>query len=174
MMYISMLLGLGFVFWVIGVSSNVSVYYGVVNLVFAAVMGCGVIVWKGGSFLSLVLFLIYLGGMLVIFSYSATLVLEPFPAALANWEGVIHILNYGLLIGVLLLIGWDLWGIEGFGEGTVDADGLSVVRVDFMGLSLLYGGGWGVLFAAGIGLLLTFFVVLVLVRGLYSVTCRAI
>lgn len=34
--------------------------------------------------MSLVLFLIYLGGILVIFAYSATLVLEPFPTALAS------------------------------------------------------------------------------------------
>lgn len=44
-------------------------------------VGCGILVSYGGSFLSLILFLIYLGGMLVVFAYSAALAAEPFPEA---------------------------------------------------------------------------------------------
>nr|BAX90090.1 NADH dehydrogenase subunit 6 [Peltocephalus dumerilianus] len=172
MMYISMLFGFGFVFLIIGVLSSVSIYYGVVSLVFAAVTGCGVLAWGGGSFLSLVLFLIYLGGMLVIFSYSATLVLEPFPVAIASLEGVSHVINFGVLVAVIVWVGWDLLSGGGFGGG-MDV-GFSLFCVDFVGSSLLYGVGWGILLLGGVGLLLTFFVVLALVRGLFSVACRAI
>jgi len=42
-------------------------------------MGCTLLVGAGGSFLSLVLALIYLGGMLVVFAYSAALAAEPYP-----------------------------------------------------------------------------------------------
>nr|AEX66139.1 NADH dehydrogenase subunit 6 [Phrynops hilarii] len=175
MVYFSFLFGFGLVFWMVGVASNVSPYYGIMSLLMGAVFGCGVLVWKGGSFLSLVLFLIYLGGMLVIFAYSATLVLEPFPAALAGWEGVVNVFNYVLLASVLMLMGSDLWlGLVELGDKTVDADGLSVVRVDFGGMSLFYYTGCVMFFIAGAGLLLTLFVVLVLVRGLYRGAVRVI
>nr|YP_009473101.1 NADH dehydrogenase subunit 6 [Chelodina parkeri]AUW55002.1 NADH dehydrogenase subunit 6 [Chelodina parkeri] len=175
MIYFSFLLGFGLVFWMIGVASNISPYYGILSLLMGAVFGCGVLVWKGGSFISLVLFLIYLGGMLVIFAYSATLVLEPFPAAFSNWEGVINVFNYIFLVVVLMLIGSDLWwGVVEVGDGVADFDGVSVVRVDFGGLSLFYYLGCVMFLVAGVGLLLTLFVVLVLIRGLSRGTVRVI
>nr|YP_009443263.1 NADH dehydrogenase subunit 6 [Mesoclemmys hogei]ATQ37397.1 NADH dehydrogenase subunit 6 [Mesoclemmys hogei] len=159
MVYFSFLLGFGLVFWMVGVASNVSPYYGIMSLLMGAVFGCGVLVWKGGSFLSLVLFLIYLGGMLVIFAYSATLVLEPFPAAFVGWEGVVNVFNYVLLVLVLVLVGHDLWfGLGEIGDKTVDADGLLVVRVDFGGMSLFYYVGCVMFFIVGVGLLLGLFV----------------
>nr|YP_009571153.1 NADH dehydrogenase subunit 6 [Chelodina steindachneri]AUY55053.1 NADH dehydrogenase subunit 6 [Chelodina steindachneri] len=175
MIYFSFLLGFGLVFWMVGVASNISPYYGILSLLIGAVFGCGVLVWKGGSFISLVLFLIYLGGMLVIFAYSATLVLEPFPAALSNWEGVINVFNYILLVVILMFIGSDLWwGMVEIGDKTADFDGFSVVRVDFGGLSLFYYFGCVMFLIAGVGLLLTLFVVLVLIRGLSRGTVRVI
>nr|YP_009113987.1 NADH dehydrogenase subunit 6 [Platemys platycephala]AGL45256.1 NADH dehydrogenase subunit 6 [Platemys platycephala] len=175
MIYFSFLLGFGLVFWMVGVASNVSPYYGIMSLLMGAVFGCGVLVWKGGSFVSLVLFLIYLGGMLVIFAYSATLVLEPFPAALADWEGVINVFNYVLFVVVLMFLGSDFWlGLVEVGDKTVDAGGLSVVRVDFGGMSLFYYTGCVMFFIIGVGLLLTLFVVLVLVHGLYRGAIRVV
>ena len=52
---------------VLAVASNPSPYYGVVGLVVASVIGCGWLVSLGVSFVSLALFLVYLGGMLVVF-----------------------------------------------------------------------------------------------------------
>nr|YP_009420986.1 NADH dehydrogenase subunit 6 [Pseudemydura umbrina]ASR18164.1 NADH dehydrogenase subunit 6 [Pseudemydura umbrina] len=175
MVYFSFLFSFGLVFWMVGVASNISPYYGILSLLMGAVFGCGVLVLKGGSFVSLVLFLIYLGGMLVIFAYSATLVLEPFPASFIGWEGVVNVFNYVLLIMVLMFMGSDLWwgGVE-LGDKTADFNGLSVVRVDFSGLSLFYFFGCVVFLVAGIGLLLTLFVVLVLIRGLYRGAIRVI
>nr|YP_009632689.1 NADH dehydrogenase subunit 6 [Rheodytes leukops]QBX97549.1 NADH dehydrogenase subunit 6 [Rheodytes leukops] len=174
MVYFSFLFGFGLVFWMIGVASNISPYYGILSLLMGSVCGCGVLVWKGGSFISLVLFLIYLGGMLVIFAYSATLVLEPFPTALANWEGVVNVFNYVLLVVVLMFVGSDLWCAVDFGDKMSDSDGLLVVRVDYVGVSLFYYLGCVVFLVAGVGLLLTLFVVLVLIRGLYQGTVRVI
>nr|YP_009113948.1 NADH dehydrogenase subunit 6 [Elseya branderhorsti]YP_009571101.1 NADH dehydrogenase subunit 6 [Elseya dentata]AGL45217.1 NADH dehydrogenase subunit 6 [Elseya branderhorsti]AUW55041.1 NADH dehydrogenase subunit 6 [Elseya branderhorsti]AUW55054.1 NADH dehydrogenase subunit 6 [Elseya branderhorsti]AUY54806.1 NADH dehydrogenase subunit 6 [Elseya branderhorsti]AUY54819.1 NADH dehydrogenase subunit 6 [Elseya branderhorsti] len=175
MVYFSFLFGFGLVFWMIGVASNISPYYGILSLLMGAVFGCGVLVWKGGSFMSLVLFLIYLGGMLVIFAYSATLVLEPFPTAFSNWEGVINVFNYVLLVVVLVFIGSDWWcGMVDLGDKVSDADSMSVVRVDFVGVSLFYYLGCVVFLVAGVGLLLTLFVVLVLIRGLYRGAVRVI
>nr|YP_009113974.1 NADH dehydrogenase subunit 6 [Pelusios castaneus]AGL45243.1 NADH dehydrogenase subunit 6 [Pelusios castaneus] len=167
-MYVSMLLGVSYVFWLIGVSSNVSVYYGVVSLVCAAATGCGMLAWKGSSFLALMLFLVYLGGMLVIFAYSVTLVMEPFPAVVEDVMGGLWFGGYIVLGVVVTLYSGGWWGEVG------DIEALSVARIETLGLSLLYGmGGW-VLLVAAFGLFLTFFVVLVLVQGLFRVACRAI
>nr|YP_004841926.1 NADH dehydrogenase subunit 6 [Chelus fimbriata]ADN12047.1 NADH dehydrogenase subunit 6 [Chelus fimbriata] len=171
MVYFSFLFGFGLVFWVVGVAANVSPYYGIMSLLMGALFGCGVLVWKGGSFVSLVLFPIYLGGMLVIFAYSATLVLEPFPAAFVGWEGVVNVFNYILLVVVLMLVGSDLWfGLVG--DKTADANGLSVVRIDFGGMSLFYYSGLCCVFLfVGVGLLLTLFIVLVMVSWMVSGSC---
>lgn len=39
------------------------------------------IISVGASFLSIVLFLVYLGGIIVVFAYSAALTAEPYPEA---------------------------------------------------------------------------------------------
>lgn len=65
----------------IAIASNPAPYFAALGLVVVAGVGCGILVSYGGSFLSLILFLIYLGGMLVVFAYSAALAAEPFPEA---------------------------------------------------------------------------------------------
>ncbi|NWR23740.1 NU6M oxidoreductase, partial [Emberiza fucata] len=55
-----------FIFRVLGglaVASNPSPYYGALGLVVAAVAGCGWLVSLGVSFVSLVLVMVYFGGM---------------------------------------------------------------------------------------------------------------
>lgn len=73
------LLLFSFVMGLVAVASNPSPYFAALGLVVVAGVGCGVLVGHGGPFLSLVLFLIYLGGMLVVFAYSAALAAEPYP-----------------------------------------------------------------------------------------------
>lgn len=70
MSYIVYLLLLIVIFGLIGVASNPSPSFAALSLVVVAGGGCGILACQGGSFLSLVLFLIYLGGMMVVFAYS--------------------------------------------------------------------------------------------------------
>lgn len=79
MTFIMYLLLFSFVMGLVAVASNPSPYFAALGLVVVAGVGCGVLVGHGGPFLSLVLFLIYLGGMLVVFAYSAALAAEPYP-----------------------------------------------------------------------------------------------
>ncbi|NWV07743.1 NU6M oxidoreductase, partial [Ptilonorhynchus violaceus] len=68
-------------FFILGglaVASNPSPYYGVVGLVVASAAGCGWLVSLGVSFISLVLVMVYLGGMLVVFVYSVSLAADPY------------------------------------------------------------------------------------------------
>ncbi|KFV96403.1 NADH-ubiquinone oxidoreductase chain 6, partial [Fulmarus glacialis] len=60
------------------VASNPSPYYGVIGLVLGSIAGCGWLLSLGVSFVALVLFMVYLGGMLVVFVYSVSLAADPF------------------------------------------------------------------------------------------------
>ncbi|NXL11297.1 NU6M oxidoreductase, partial [Mesembrinibis cayennensis] len=55
-----------FCFRGLAVASNLSLYYRVVGLVLVSVIGCGWWLSLGISFVSLVVFMVYLGGMLVV------------------------------------------------------------------------------------------------------------
>lgn len=79
MTYIMFLFLFGLVLGLVAVASNPSPYFAALGLVVVGGLGCGVLVGHGGHFLSLVLFLIYLGGILVVFAYSAALAAEPYP-----------------------------------------------------------------------------------------------
>lgn len=85
MVYIMFIFLFGLVLGLAAVASNPSPYFAALGLVAVAGMGCGVLVGHGGSFLSLILFLIYLGGMLVVFAYSAALAAEPYPESWGSW-----------------------------------------------------------------------------------------
>ena len=88
----------GLVIGLVGVSSNPAPYFAALGLVVAAGAGCGILVGHGGSFLSLVLFLIYLGGMLVVFAYSAALAAEPFPESWGDRSVIGYVVGYTVLV----------------------------------------------------------------------------
>nr|YP_010174977.1 NADH dehydrogenase subunit 6 [Alauda gulgula]QSJ55960.1 NADH dehydrogenase subunit 6 [Alauda gulgula] len=172
MMKFVLFLGTLFVLGGLAVASNPSPYYGVVGLVLASVAGCGWLVGLGVSFVSLVLVMVYLGGMLVVFVYSVSLAADPYPEAWADW-GVV---GYGIGMGLVLLVGVVVGGVSGsvVDVGTVDNVGLLSVRQDFSGVAMFYSRGAGLFLIGGWGLLLTLFVVMELVRGLSRGAIRAV
>nr|AAO85253.1 NADH dehydrogenase subunit 6 [Parabuteo leucorrhous]ADA58333.1 NADH dehydrogenase subunit 6 [Parabuteo leucorrhous]ADA58334.1 NADH dehydrogenase subunit 6 [Parabuteo leucorrhous]ADA58335.1 NADH dehydrogenase subunit 6 [Parabuteo leucorrhous] len=172
MAYFVLLLGVGFVLGGLAVASNPSPYYGVVGLVLGSVVGCGWLVSLGVPFVALVLFMVYLGGMLVVFVYSVCLAADPFPEAWGDWR----VLGYGAGMALVLVVGVVASGVEYWkiGVATVDSGGIFVERLDFSGVAMFYSWGAGMLLAAGWGLLLTLFVVLELVRGLSCGAIRAV
>nr|YP_009058694.1 NADH dehydrogenase subunit 6 [Sitta carolinensis]AIM46911.1 NADH dehydrogenase subunit 6 [Sitta carolinensis] len=172
MMEFVVFLGLCLVLGGLGVASNPSPYYGVVGLVLASVAGCGWLVSLGVSFVSLVLVMVYLGGMLVVFVYSVSLAADPYPETWGDW-GVV---GYGLGMGLVVVVGVVVWGGLGsvVDSGTVNGGGLSMVRTDFGGAAGFYSDGVGLFLIGGWGLLLTLFVVLELVRGLSRGAIRAV
>ncbi|NWU86393.1 NU6M oxidoreductase, partial [Onychorhynchus coronatus] len=62
----------------LAILSNPSLYYGVVGLVLAPVAGCKWLLSLGLSFVLLMLFMGFLGGMFLISVYSVSLVADPF------------------------------------------------------------------------------------------------
>nr|WNH24276.1 NADH dehydrogenase subunit 6 [Xyrichtys splendens] len=173
MSYMMALLLMGLVGGLIAVASNPSPYFAALGLVLVAGVGCGVVVGHGGAFLSLVLFLIYLGGMLVVFAYSAALAAEPYPENWLSSTVALYVLAY--LTGVGLAGGVFLGGWYEMGWVAMNEWGdLAQLRGDMTGVGFMYSlGGWGLVVSAGV-LLLTLFVVLELTRGLARGTIRAV
>nr|YP_010745203.1 NADH dehydrogenase subunit 6 [Yunnanilus retrodorsalis]WET58707.1 NADH dehydrogenase subunit 6 [Yunnanilus retrodorsalis]WFG79924.1 NADH dehydrogenase subunit 6 [Paranemachilus sp. r LD-2023] len=173
MTYLVSLLLMALIVGLVAVASNPAPYFAAFGLVVAAGVGCGVLIGHGGSFLSLVLFLIYLGGMLVVFAYSAALAAEPYPEAWGDRSVVGYVMIYLLGVGLMVGLLWEDWY-----EGSwIVVDGLkefSMLRGDTSGVAMMYSSGGGMLIICAWVLLLTLFVVLELTRGLGRGTLRAV
>nr|YP_009115227.1 NADH dehydrogenase subunit 6 [Devario laoensis]AIZ97143.1 NADH dehydrogenase subunit 6 [Devario laoensis] len=157
----------------IGIASNPTPYFAILGLVTVAGVGCGIMIGCGGSFLSLILFLIYLGGMLVVFAYSAALSAEPFPEAWGGRFVVLRVAVYTLAVGAVAEVFWGSW-YEG---SLVVVDSLkefSTLRGDVGGVAVMYSWGGGMLVICAWVLLLTLFVVLEVTRGLSRNVLRAV
>nr|BBD71103.1 NADH dehydrogenase subunit 6 [Trichonotus filamentosus] len=153
---------LGLVLGAAAVASNPSPYFGALGVMVAAGMGCGLLVLLGGCFLSLVLFLIYLGGMLVVFAYTAALSSEEYPETFGSWQVGSRMLLYVVVVGGLVFTVNDMYGLFFSGGGASD---VGVVRVDTSGVAQMYwSGGWMLVVTAWV-LVLALLVVLELTRG---------
>nr|YP_008815320.1 NADH dehydrogenase subunit 6 [Odontobutis sinensis]AGT79971.1 NADH dehydrogenase subunit 6 [Odontobutis sinensis] len=163
----------GLIGGLVGVVSNLSPYFASLGLVIVSGVGCGLLIGYGAPFLSLVLFLIYLGGMLVVFAYSAALVAEPFPESLGNRSVMFSAVVY---LGAVVMGMWYFWGqwVNYFWVGVDDMVEFSIARGDSLGVAGIYlDGGWMLVMGVWV-LLLALFVVLEVVRGLGRGALRAV
>nr|YP_009672865.1 NADH dehydrogenase subunit 6 [Leiopotherapon unicolor]QDE53173.1 NADH dehydrogenase subunit 6 [Leiopotherapon unicolor]WRM53669.1 NADH dehydrogenase subunit 6 [Leiopotherapon unicolor] len=167
------LLMFSWIFAMIAVASSSSPYFAALGLVVVAGSGCGILLGHGGSFLCLVLFLIYLGGMLVVFAYSAALAAEPHPETLGSEPVLFYAVEYLLIVVVAAILVGGGWCEASWVPGDELSD-LSVFRVDMGGVAFLYSLGGGMLIMGAWVLLLTLFVVLEITRGLSRGTLRAV
>nr|QYK19574.1 NADH dehydrogenase subunit 6 [Thorichthys meeki]WRM53643.1 NADH dehydrogenase subunit 6 [Thorichthys meeki] len=173
MAYVMLMFLFSLVLGLAAVASNPSPYFAALGLVAVAGVGCGVLVGHGGSFLSLILFLIYLGGMLVVFAYSAALAAEPYPEGWGSWPVLGVMVVYILGTGVVASTFWGDW-YEGSWVLVDEFSEFSVFRGDIGGVALMYSVGGGMLILGAWVLLLTLFVVLELTRGLSRGALRVV
>ncbi|YP_010132269.1 NADH dehydrogenase subunit 6 (mitochondrion) [Antechinus flavipes] len=159
------LLSLLLIFGFVAFASKPSPVYGGLSLVASGGLGCAIIVSLNSTFLGLVVFLVYLGGMLVVFGYTAAMATEEYPD---SWVG--NLVAFGMLLLTLLMeVIWFMMS----GEVEVitaielfDSVGNYCVGQDWNGVSLLYGcGGWAMVLLGWI-LFITILVVLEVIRGL--------
>lgn len=147
MSFFMSLLLLGLVLGLVVVASNPSPYFAALGLVAAAGVGCGILVWHGGSFLCFILFLIYLGGILVVFAYCAALAADSHWESLGSRSVAVSLSAYGAAVGVFVVIlhgGWykSSWlTAEEFNE-------LVMHRGDAVGVATIYLAGGKILMIA--------------------------
>ena len=149
---------MGTVLGAVSVASSPSPYFAALGLVAMAGTAC-ILLWLcGASFHSLILLLIYLGGILVVFAYCAALAAEPFPEAWGQWTVFGNAVLY-----LVLVISIISWLVELNGEAdwfTVGGMSMETVWVDISGVGIIYSSGGGLLALAGWILFITLFVVI--------------
>nr|YP_006504090.1 NADH dehydrogenase subunit 6 [Dissostichus eleginoides]BAM28840.1 NADH dehydrogenase subunit 6 [Dissostichus eleginoides] len=164
MLYCGYLFMLGVVVGMAAVAANPSPLYAAFGLVVMAAMGCGFIMFVGGTFSCLVLFLIYLGGMLVVFAYSVALCTDAGSSGLGKEPALKRMGGYLGLMGGMVWLQWSradvpLWWLVG-----QEAE-LSVMQGETEGVSEAYGGGGILLVACAWALLVALYGALEVSRG---------
>lgn len=140
-----------------------SAYFSALGLVMVTCGYRGLLVVGGGVFMGLILFLIYLGGMLVVFAYSAALAADMYPEVGFNKFRLIR--GIGLVVFVIVGLEFE-FDIKGGAGGWV--------QEDLLGVAELYRNVWPGLLLAGFVLFICLFVVLFLVKGGERAALRAV
>uniref|UniRef100_A0A5F7ZMJ4 NADH-ubiquinone oxidoreductase chain 6 n=1 Tax=Macaca mulatta TaxID=9544 RepID=A0A5F7ZMJ4_MACMU len=97
---LSVLLVMGFV----GFSSKPSPIYGGLALIVSGVIGCVIVLSCGGAYMGLMMFLVYLGGMMVVFGYTTAMAIEEYPETWGSGFEVLGGLLVGLMMEVILIL----------------------------------------------------------------------
>nr|AIG23108.1 NADH dehydrogenase subunit 6 [Echymipera clara] len=152
------------IFGFVAFASKPSPVYGGLSLVASGGFGCAIVVSLEDTFLGLVVFLVYLGGMLVVFGYTAAMATEEYPE---TWVGNLVALSM-LVVALLIEVVWYVTVGEveiTSAVGLFDSIGNYCLGQDYSGVSLLYGcGGWALVLLGWI-LFITIYIVLEVVRS---------
>nr|YP_009442662.1 NADH dehydrogenase subunit 6 [Myotis nigricans]ATO90440.1 NADH dehydrogenase subunit 6 [Myotis nigricans] len=173
MVYIVSVLSIIFVIGFLGFSSKPSPIYGGVGLIASGGVGCGIVVSFNGSFLGLMVFLIYLGGMLVVFGYTTAMATEQYPEAWVSNMVVFGSFIVGLFMEFLLvlyvLVGEKLEVAFEFNEvgdwAIYDTGDWGVFSKESMGVAALYSYGNWLVVVTGWSLLIGVVIILEITRG---------
>ena len=171
--YIVSALSIVFVIGFVGFSSKPSPIYGGVGLIVSGGVGCGIVVNFGGSFLGLMVFLIYLGGILVVFGYTTAMATEQYPETWLSSLVVLGSFIVGLIVEFLLviyvLVSEKLGVIYEFNEMgdwvVCDTGEVDIFSSEIIGIGALYSYGNWLVFITGWSLLIGVVVILEITRG---------
>lgn len=167
------LLSLLFVLGFVGFSSKPSPIYGGLGLIISGGVGCGIVLYFGGSFLGLIVFLIYLGGMLVVFGYTTAIATEEYPETWSSNVIIWGVLLLGFWVEILVVIfimfhdGVNIIVELGNSDNWIlfDGDELGLIREDSIGVAAIYSCGSWLMIVAGWSLFVSIFIVIEITRG---------
>lgn len=150
---LSVLLVMGFV----GFSPKPSPIYGGLALIVSGVIGCVIIFNYGGAYMGLMIFLVYLGGIIVVFGYTTAMAIEEYPE---TWGSGLEVLG-GPLVGLMMEVGLVLWvlsldeevvvvNFNNMGNWVIfEGEGSGLIRGDCIGAGALYDYGRWLAVVAG-------------------------
>nr|YP_004300444.1 NADH dehydrogenase subunit 6 [Microtus fortis fortis]ADZ23242.1 NADH dehydrogenase subunit 6 [Microtus fortis fortis] len=157
----------------LGTSLKPSPIYGGLCLIVSGCSGCLAVLGLGGSFLGLMVFLIYLGGMLVVFGYTTAMSAENYPEALVSSWLTIGILFMSTFMEVSVLFVGDFYesadfmlGLNSMGGWVVyDGDELGLMGEGGAGVAALYSCSAWLMVVSGWTLLMGVFIIIEITRG---------
>nr|BBE28355.1 NADH dehydrogenase subunit 6 [Tragulus javanicus]BBE28368.1 NADH dehydrogenase subunit 6 [Tragulus javanicus]BBE28380.1 NADH dehydrogenase subunit 6 [Tragulus javanicus] len=173
MMYIMLILSTIFVLGFVGFSSKPSPIYGGVGLIVSGCVGCGIVLNFGGSFLGLMVFLIYLGGMLVVFGYTTAMATEQYPEVWVSNKTLLGLFITGFIME-LLMVFYVLkekelkvvFEFNGLGDWVIyDTGDSGFFSEEAMGIAALYSYGTWLVIVTGWSLLIGVVVIMEITRG---------
>lgn len=173
MTYIVFILSIIFVIGFISFSSKPSPIYGGLGLIVSGGVGCIIVLSYGGSFLGLIVFLIYLGGIMVVFGYTTAIATEQYPEVWVSNKTVLGAFTFGLVVEILIVV-YVLKGEEvdfifkfnGIGDWVIyDTGDSGFFSEEAIGIAALYSYGTWLVIITGWSLLIGVVVIIEITRG---------
>uniref|UniRef100_A0AAU7YTE3 NADH-ubiquinone oxidoreductase chain 6 n=1 Tax=Leimacomys buettneri TaxID=3151849 RepID=A0AAU7YTE3_9RODE len=167
------ILSLLFLMGCLGLALKPSPIYGGLVLVVSGCLGCFMVLCSGGSFLGLVVFLVYLGGMLVVFGYTAAMAMEKYPETWASsWlflgtfmlgfsmelALVYFFVTYNVNVDVIVNNNMNTWAVY-------DVDDLGLMGEGGAGVAAMYSCTNWLMIVATWSLFVGVFVIIEITRG---------
>nr|QAT80176.1 NADH dehydrogenase subunit 6 [Bos grunniens] len=173
MLYIVFILSVIFVIGFVGFSSKPSPIYGGLGLIVSGGVGCGIVFNFGGSFLGLMVFLIYLGGMMVVFGYTTAMATEQYPEIWLSNKAVLGAFITGLLMEFFMVyyVLKDkeveiVFEFNGLGDWVIyDTGDSGFFSEEAMGIAALYSYGTWLVIVTGWSLFIGVVVIMEITRG---------
>nr|YP_010259188.1 NADH dehydrogenase subunit 6 [Niviventer andersoni]UIX24737.1 NADH dehydrogenase subunit 6 [Niviventer andersoni] len=156
----------------LGLALKPSPIYGGFGLIISGCIGCLMVLGFGGSFLGLMVFLIYLGGMLVVFGYTTAMATEEYPETWGSSWLIFSFLIAGLFMEVVmfyLLSFYDeveLVDFDGLGDWLMyEIDDVGVMLEGGAGVAAMYSCATWMMVVAGWSLFAGIFIIIEITRG---------
>lgn len=171
--YIVFILSIIFVIGFVGFSSKPSPIYGGLGLIVSGGVGCGIVISFGGSFLGLIVFLIYLGGILVVFGYTTAIATEQYPEVWVSNVVVLGSFIAGLIMELILVVAVFkdeelslVFEFNSVGDWVIyDTGDSGIFSKEAVGVAALYSYGTWLVVVTGWTLLIGVVVIIEVTRG---------
>nr|QOU10098.1 NADH dehydrogenase subunit 6 [Oenomys hypoxanthus] len=155
----------------LGLALKPSPIYGGLGLIVSGFVGCLMVLGLGGSFLGLMVFLIYLGGMMVVFGYTTAMATEEYPETWGSSWMVFSFLILGLVMELLLMYLFDycneieLVELGDLGSWMMyEVDDVGVMLEGGVGVAAMYSCATWMMLVAGWSLFAGIFIIIEITR----------
>ncbi|YP_004222623.1 NADH dehydrogenase subunit 6 (mitochondrion) [Heterocephalus glaber] len=163
-----------FVIGCVGFSVKPSPIYGGLSLIVSGALGCVIILGYGGSFLGLMVFLVFLGGMMVVFGYTTAMSMEQYPESWVSNVAVWSVMLFSLFMEGLLSYVWLNYDyvevivqFNNMGEWVIyDGEGgVGYLSEGPTGVGAIYSYNYWLMFVAGWSLFAGILITMQIIRG---------
>nr|YP_010429150.1 NADH dehydrogenase subunit 6 [Serengetimys pernanus]USQ66573.1 NADH dehydrogenase subunit 6 [Serengetimys pernanus] len=165
------ILSLLFLAGCLGLALKPSPIYGGLGLIISGFVGCFMILGFGGSFLGLLVFLVYLGGMLVVFGYTTAMATEEYPETWGSSWLIFGFLIIGFLTEMFFVWLIDYWNeVELVSFDSLDdwmmyeIDDVGVMLEGGVGVAAMYSCATWMMVVAGWSLFAGIFIIIEITR----------